>query len=242
MSEQGNGVRILVVNADDFGASDGVNEGIITAYERGIVTSASLMVRGAAADAAADYAWDSRLSVGLHFDLGEWAWADGDWRALYELVDLSDPAAVQDELDRQLAAFTDLVGRPPTHLDSHQHVHREEPVHSALAGAGWRMHIPVRNATPGGIVYDGGFYGQEDKGVANAEAITVDALVALIEGLAPGVTEVGCHPAARDDLDTMYRRERITELATLCDPRLREVIERTGVLLCGFADLALFIT
>ncbi len=241
MSEQIEGVRILIVNADDFGASAGVNQGIITAHERGIVTSASLMVRGAAAGAAADYAWDSRLSVGLHFDLGEWAFTEGEWQALYVVADLTDPDAVAAELDRQLDAFVDLVGRPPTHLDSHQHVHRKEPVHTALAGAGLRMHIPVRDATPGGIVYDGAFYGQEAKGLANPDAISVDALVALIERLAPGVTEVGCHPAAEDDLDTMYRRERITEMETLCDARLRDAIERTGVLLCGFGDLAQFL-
>ena len=37
--------RCLIVNADDFGQSTGVNQGIITAYEQGIVTSASLLVR-----------------------------------------------------------------------------------------------------------------------------------------------------------------------------------------------------
>jgi len=37
--------RYLIVNADDFGQSPGVNRGIIQAHEHGIVTSASLMVR-----------------------------------------------------------------------------------------------------------------------------------------------------------------------------------------------------
>ena len=41
--------RILVVNADDFGQSEGVNRGIIEAHTNGIVTSASLMVRWPAA-------------------------------------------------------------------------------------------------------------------------------------------------------------------------------------------------
>ena len=44
--------KFLIVNADDFGLTAGVNTGIIRAHEQGIVTSASLMVRGAAAVAA----------------------------------------------------------------------------------------------------------------------------------------------------------------------------------------------
>src|SRR3712207_8784245 len=54
----------------DFGLTDGVNRGIIEAHERGIVTSASLMVRYPAAKDAADYARSNpALSVGLHVDL-----------------------------------------------------------------------------------------------------------------------------------------------------------------------------
>ena len=45
--------RYLIVNADDFGLSPGVNRGVVQAHERGIVTSASLMVRQPAAGAAA---------------------------------------------------------------------------------------------------------------------------------------------------------------------------------------------
>ena len=48
--------RILIVNADDFGQSPGVNAGVIEAHERGIVTSASMMVCWPAAAGAADYA------------------------------------------------------------------------------------------------------------------------------------------------------------------------------------------
>ena len=230
--------RVVVVNADDFGASDGVNAGIIRAHEQGIVTSTSLMVRGEAAEAAADYARDGRLSVGLHLDLGEWAYVDGAWKAEYEVVDLHDGAAVTTELRTQIEAFQDLVGRKPTHLDSHQHVHRDEPARSALTNMGWTLQIHVRH---NGIAYNGGFYGQAEKGDPCPEAISVDAMVALIDGLTDPATEIACHPAAAADLDTMYAAERLTELETLCDQRVREAIDRNGVILCGFGDLAKFL-
>jgi predicted glycoside hydrolase/deacetylase ChbG (UPF0249 family) len=231
--------RVLVVNADDFGASDGVNAGIITAHEHGIVTSTSLMVRGESVGAAADYARIGTLSVGLHVDLGEWSYSDGEWRQLYKVVDLDDRRAVEDELQRQLALFQELVGRTPTHLDSHQHVHRDDPLRSALTKTARDLQIPVRNG--GGIVYIGAFYGQADKGTPYPEAITVDAMVALIDGLTDPVSEIACHPAAAADLDTMYATERLTELETLCDPRVREAIDRNGVILCGFGDLGKFL-
>jgi predicted glycoside hydrolase/deacetylase ChbG (UPF0249 family) len=46
--------KYLIVNADDFGQSAGINRGIIAAHEQGMVTSASLMVRWPAAHEAAD--------------------------------------------------------------------------------------------------------------------------------------------------------------------------------------------
>src|SRR5262249_16709084 len=122
-------VRCLIVNADDFGQSPGVNRGVIAAHERGIVTSASLMVRWPAAAEAAAYArTHPDLGLGLHLDLGEWTYREGSWVARYLVAVPDDARAVSDEVGRQLAAFRSLVGRDPTHLDSHQHVHREDPV------------------------------------------------------------------------------------------------------------------
>ena len=230
--------RVLVVNADDFGLSNGVNEGIARAHEDGIVTAATLMVRGRAAEAAARYARRApELSVGLHLDLAEWEFTEGEWRARYQVVAADDADAVDAEVDRQLAAFERLVGRPPTHLDSHQHVHREEPIRSALARRGERLGVPVRDVTPG-VTYSGAFYGQDGKGYPVPEAITVAALIGVLEDLDDGVTELGCHPGL-GPLDNVYASERETEVRTLCDPEVARAVERLGVRLCSFADVSL---
>jgi predicted glycoside hydrolase/deacetylase ChbG (UPF0249 family) len=120
--------RYLIVNADDFGLSHGVNRGVIKAHEQGIVTSASLMVRWPAAAAAAAYCHEHPgLSAGLHFDLGQWTYRNGNWESLYEVAPVNDVAALKREADLQLGAYLRLLGRNPSHLDSHQHVHRQEP-------------------------------------------------------------------------------------------------------------------
>src|SRR6185312_9264780 len=109
--------RSLIVNADDFGLSEGVNRGIIEAHERGIVTSASLMVLQPASASAAAYSREHpRLSMGLHLDLGEWAYDGKAWVLVYEVVPLEDPALVAGELERQLGAVRRLRGCDPTHL------------------------------------------------------------------------------------------------------------------------------
>jgi predicted glycoside hydrolase/deacetylase ChbG (UPF0249 family) len=169
--------RTLIVNADDFGQSPGVTRGIIEAHECGIVTSASLMVLWPASVDAARYARvRPALSVGLHVDLGEWLYREGDWQSRYQRVDLSDGDAVEREVRAQLARCRDLLGRDPTHLDSHQHVHRREPARSILLRLADHLHIPLREMTAG-IRYRGDFYGQTMAGEPLPELISVTRLV-----------------------------------------------------------------
>jgi predicted glycoside hydrolase/deacetylase ChbG (UPF0249 family) len=230
--------RVLIVNADDFGLSGGVNRGVARAHDEGIVTSASAMVRRDAAEEAAELARTRPgLSVGLHIDLSEWVYRDGDWVPLYEVVVGEDREAVEAEVAAQLAGFVSLFGRQPTHLDSHQHQHLEEPVRSVVVEAGRRLGIPVRSCTPG-IAYRGDFYGQTGRGDPFPEAITVEALVALLSTLPDGVTELACHPAAEPEGGSTYSAERPLELEVLCDSRVKEAVAEEGVELRSFSDVS----
>jgi|SRR5215218_981348 len=228
--------RTLIVNADDFGLSDGVNAGIVAAHERGIVTSTTLMVRREAAPAAAAYASEHpELAVGLHLDLGHWEYEDGEWVTVYESCSLEDPDDIAREVRAQLDAFAELLGRPPTHVDSHQHVHMNEPAASAVCALVEPLGVPLR---ANGIRYSGDFYGQTGKGEPVPEAITAERLVELIAALPAGVTEMGCHPGIGVDGESSYATEREREVAVLCDPRVREAIAAEGIALRSFADLA----
>ena len=228
----------MIVNADDFGLSPGVNQGVIRAFEEGILTSASLMVRWPAAGEAARYAREHpRLGVGLHLDLGEWAFRGGEWVPLYEVVPGDDAGAARAEVVRQLAAFRDLVGREPDHLDSHQHVHLRGPAAPPLADAARALGVPLRHAAPG-VRYCGDFYGQTADGSPLPGALAPERLVAILRGLPPGVTELACHPGLPDGLDTMYRDEREVELRTLCDPRVRATVEAEEILLRTFGGIS----
>jgi adenylyl-sulfate kinase len=230
--------RVLIMNADDFGMSHGVNAGVAKAHEEGIVTSAGLMVRGRAAAEAADYARStSSLSLGLHVDLGEWEFREGNWRQRYGVVG-HDEAAARAEARAQLELFRGIVGRDPTHIDSHQHLHVGSPAALALAEIGNELVVPVRHVTKG-IRYVGEFYGQSDRGDPHPETVTLSSLTSLIRSLAPGITEMSCHPAMTVDFESVYSRERVVELETLCDPALRGVLEDEGIVLRSFSQLEL---
>jgi predicted glycoside hydrolase/deacetylase ChbG (UPF0249 family) len=229
--------RFLIVNADDFGLTQGINRGIFQAHERGIVTSASLMVRGEAAEEAGQYARrHPALSVGLHIDLAEWEFVDGAWRARYEVVPADDAAAVAGEIERQLKRFEVLVGRPPTHLDSHQHVHRDAPVREIVLAQGERLDIPVRHMHPA-ITYCGAYYGQMGDGSPIPDSLSLGHLEEILRELPPGITELLCHPGLDGDVDSVYREERAREVETLCDPRLPRVLEQMGIVLLSFSGI-----
>jgi predicted glycoside hydrolase/deacetylase ChbG (UPF0249 family) len=231
--------RVLIVNADDFGLSPGVNAGVARTHEQGILTSASLMVRRPSAAAAARYARSTpSLGLGLHFDLGEWVREDGSWRAVYEVVPLDGgPEIIEAEVRTQLARFRELTGRDPSHLDSHQHVHNSEGVASVFRGLAEELGVPLRHHT-GGVRYCGDLYGHDEHGVPIPEAISFEAFAEIIRGLQPGTTELACHPGLGADTGSPYDREREQEVAVLCDPRVAAALDRAGVVLRSFADIA----
>lgn len=209
--------RYLIVNADDLGLSETVNDGIFAAHEGGIVSSASLMVRQAAAPAAAEaLAGYPHLAVGLHLDLEGKDYGGGRLELL----------PVQEECRAQLERFREFVGRDPTHLDSHKHAHEADPVAAVAEAMAAELGVPLRGRA---VRHEGGFYGRD--------AISPAHLIELIEGLPGGWTEIGCHPAAGSVPSSSYDAERQVELSTLRDPRVKDLLNVTGVRLCSFAHV-----
>lgn len=216
----------LVVTADDFGLSPAVNLGVVAAHVNGIVTATSLMVRrDAAADAAALARELPDLAVGLHLELASYDVVGGEWVATEQRCDLADPEAIAAELADQLERFVELVGAAPTHLDSHHHLHLDEPVASVVAEHAARVGLAVRGR--GRRRYVGDFYGQYGTGIAHHEAISPAALATLVGSLGPGPHELACHPAVgTDPAHGVYDAERVLELEALCHPEVRAAAAR----------------
>lgn len=160
----------LIVNADDFGLSTRINEGIVRAHQQGIVTSTSLMAGGRAFDHGVQCWRDTpTLDIGAHLTVvaerpvlgrpSSLTGADGRFpssagaflgRFLSGAIRRADVAA---EWAAQIECILDQ-GIRVTHLDSHQHLH----ILPGLADLAWDLaarysipfvRVPVENPLRG---------------------------------------------------------------------------------------------
>lgn len=247
--------RRLVVNADDLGRTPGINDGIFEAHSHGIVSSATLMVGfEAARDAAAQIADHPRLGVGLHVTLTGArptlppeevpSLVDGEGRFAPkpEAIGKIAPAEVLAEARNQLRLFHELVGRPPTHLDSHHHSHRHPAILEALVELAREHGLPVRRSSPAiarrlsaaGLRTTDAFVER----FFDREA-SVDVLLEILSAAGPGSTEVMCHPGRVDDelrFGSSYSEPREREIAVLCDPAVAAAVRHGGFQLASFAE------
>ncbi|PYR00522.1 MAG: hypothetical protein DMF97_09360 [Acidobacteria bacterium] len=214
-------MRWLIVTADDFGITSGMNRGIIQAHREGILTSTSLMVdRPACEEAAALGREWTTLSVGIHLEL-----------------DPNDAGRVPAELERQFARFRELAGTAPTHADSHHDVHYDPRVLPHVLAWCGRIGVPVRGHSR--ARHFSKFYGQWG-GETHLEQIGVESLLRMFDTeVREGVTELNCHPGyVEPGFPSSYAAEREEELRTLCDTQVRHAILEKGIRLIGFREMS----
>lgn len=131
-------MKQLIVNADDFGRSEGINRGILEAHRNGIVTSTTVMINFPDAEPAIRQAQAGApgLGLGLHLNLTagvpvlppdqvpSLVTAQGAFHAFEtwpEVAGQLDPGDLEAELRAQLDRFVTVAGRAPDHLDAHNH-------------------------------------------------------------------------------------------------------------------------
>nr|XP_048308348.1 carbohydrate deacetylase isoform X1 [Myodes glareolus] len=145
----------LVVTADDFGYCPRRDKGIVEAFLAGTVTSVSLLANGTAAESAAELARRHSIPTGLHANLTEgrpvgparhtassllssegFFLGKMGFRKALAAGDVALPQ-VREELEAQLNRFRELLGRSPTHVDGHQHVHVLPGMRIEASRSGW---------------------------------------------------------------------------------------------------------
>lgn len=228
----------LIVNADDFGLSNGVNHGIIDSYLYGIVNSTTMMMNMAGTEHAIQLAKKyPELRVGIHLVLTcgkplvskvpSLVDANGYFKSYSALI----PSEISlEELEREWTAQIKRLihsGIKPSHLDSHHHVHTLEELVPVVTSISNKFGLPVRRN--GHVAIDGvdslsdialfDFYN---------DGVTLDYFNNLNDRIKDGLTvEVMCHPAYLDNTlltGSSYSYQRLTELEILQSVRLPENI------------------
>jgi predicted glycoside hydrolase/deacetylase ChbG (UPF0249 family) len=134
-------MKRLIVNADDFGFTRDVNEGILEAHHNGIVTATTLMATGPAFDHAVSLAHRTpALDVGVHLVLVG-APPFPETPAHLAIAIARRRVQVEEQLDAQIRRVI-AAGIRPTHLDTHKHTHILPPVLGAVARLARAYQIP----------------------------------------------------------------------------------------------------
>jgi len=153
--------RKIIINADDYGLCDGVNQAVVQAHTQGILTSTTIMANMPAARRAIELAKQlPTLGVGVHLNLsegkpvskdacvdyllntnGEFAYSPTKLSIL-SVINRKIRNAIAAELAAQIQWVIDN-GLKPTHLDSHKHIHSFPAIFPVVCGLAKSFGIPA---------------------------------------------------------------------------------------------------
>ncbi|MEE0965612.1 MAG: chitin disaccharide deacetylase [Bacilli bacterium] len=151
-------IKKLIVNADDFGISEGATIGTLLAHKNGILTSTTCMMNMPYIEKALELAKDyPDLGLGIHFVLtvgkplvkGAKSFVDenGYFRRPSSYEDGNphgDEEEVYEEWKAQMEKFIALTGHKPSHIDSHHHVHMLPWHHHVVIRLAKEYDLPIR--------------------------------------------------------------------------------------------------
>ncbi len=215
----------VIFNADDFGLTKGISDGIIQAHVDGVVNSTTLMMNGQAVDYAVNQAkLTPTLAVGIHLVLTYGkpilrnVSAIVDQTGYFKFtkttsgIDQDDLAHIELEWRAQLEAFI-ATGLVLDHIDSHHHVHGWPELKELVIKLASEYQVPVRYVDTL----------KEEKQLLYTEKLWLDFyqegatkdIFTAIQGLNTPSIEVMTHPAIID--------EDLKKVSSYVDDRKREL-------------------
>jgi predicted glycoside hydrolase/deacetylase ChbG (UPF0249 family) len=259
------GPRRLAICADDYGWGTGLNQAVLALARQGRISATSCMVGAPhwAAGAPALRACDPKaLDVGLHLDLTRFPRDAGlrlplkHWLVRSHLHLLS-AARLRHEIDSQLDGFELAMGRPPAHVDGHEHVHQLPVVREQLLAAldtRYGSQLPWLRGTrrPTGEPVGGKAWVIEAAGGAGLARLAASrgyvqnghllgvydfhgdagrylALLGQWLGAAADGDLLMCHPATEVLVGDSHAEARVREYQVLGGPAFGALLEREGI-------------
>ena len=251
------GRKLLVVNADDFGFTRDVNQGVLDAHRQGIVTATTLMATGDAFEHAAALARENpTLDVGCHLVLVGGRSVVAPHHPLpattlrLGVALATGRINVLEELRAQVRRILE-AGLKPTHLDTHKHTHILPQVSGHVGRVAEEFGIPwvrrpldfpvLRTWLETSLRRRGCRMTDHFEGFRLTGRLDTAGLAGLLRGLRPGTTELMCHPGyLGPDLraaPTRLKESRERELRALVSPEVKQVVLESGIVLVNYASL-----
>lgn len=270
--------RRLIINGDDFGLTPGVSRGILRAHREGLLTSTTFMVNFPWAEEMAALLQDAPgLGVGIHLNITtggpvlpptqvpslvgpDGRFVRSTWRVLTRVR--ADEARL--EWSAQVRRGIELLGRTPTHLDTHRFLQAHPPLCEAMLSVAREYGIKAVRLLYPEFVPPGFFQWWSPAGYLASRALCRSAqmtrlselaypavtlagdfdlarLLVRLDGLEDGVTELIAHPGEVDEQLsglTSLREQRAIELAALTAPEAHRRVAELGIELVHFGSLA----
>lgn len=251
-------MKCLIVNADDFGFTPGVCEGILQAHRKGVVTSTTILINAPPLSSYLEKLKQCEtLDLGLHLNV-TWgtpisplshvaSLVSAEGRFIrrgpddgFEGVNFEEVAL---EWRAQILKARSL-NLNLSHLDTHHHAHMHPALLDIIAEIAKEEKLAVRSQaswirdflransipTPDYFIVD--FYGDGKN--------SLEHLQNSLNLIPPGTTEVCCHPAVVDEAlkkISSYNEPRAGEFATLTNPALKQWLSENKIQLSNFKKL-----
>lgn len=227
----------IIVNADDFGYTKAVSEGIIKGYQKGIIRSTTALCNMEGVEYAQTLLKDCpSLAVGVHLTLtlgkslthnktltDEHGYFYKRQQLTNHIFDIEE---VYQEFKAQIERYINIFGHNPSHIDSHHGMHDYQNHLLVTKKLAEEYHLPIRRYNHFHFVNE--FIGRN---------ISVDGFISLLEKYKDKDIEIMSH-CGECDLElyqkSSYSLERVVELSVLCDAKVKEYIEKHNIILTNY--------
>lgn len=244
----------FIINADDLGLSHGVNQGILQAYQQGVVNSSSLMTNMPGFDAAIRMIKKHKLqNVGLHVNLTEGksiltthnsiTTQHQDFYSDFSTLKQINQVEVYNEIVAQYQKALS-AGICINHVDSHYHLHMNYSFQKAFIKFSNTYTLPLRkinyytkylnieslypsslNSFVGTYLHRN-YYTPYFTSDFFGDKVTKEHLMTLVDKYKGKAVEIMCHPGYVDEANGSYNQKREEELKLLCDPDIVALVKK----------------
>ncbi len=258
-------MRRIIINADDLGRSQNINECILHCFKNGLITDSSIMVNMPGSEDAFNKFSKTEYSIGIHFVLSSdngitnakpltpirgitdknGFFYSQDKEDFWDLIENVSQKAVYNELKAQLDVFIDGMGKKPSNITSHHHIHGSAnllPVFCRIAEEySIPLRLPIRKSEIVRIPFKSkrlivtDHFATDYKG--NIHRATPENFINSIKKYSTGTIEIMVHPGfSGTGVDTKFNTWWSRELKVLKSEEVRNFLKNNKLI--SYLDLS----